>query len=116
MIMAAKISPVEITGLPTPMVTTVDAPRSRLVAPCVAAAAPPPAMIASDHFNIGGASPSAKAVTPMPAALATGAAMTDEAVSRIGTYKAAISTTAATAIMTSAAVEPTHSEPEVAVI
>ena len=49
--------------------------RTKVVVPCMRAAAPPPAMIASVHFNSGERSVITAAETPMPAAIAVGVAI-----------------------------------------
>ena len=67
-----KNSPVEIRKLITPPVAPDDAARRAMVPVCTIADAPPPAMIARDHFRNGEISTSMDAVTIVPAAIATG--------------------------------------------
>src|SRR5262245_29216741 len=67
---------VEITGLPTPPVKTVDFALSMAVTPCVRPATPPPATMAAVHLTIGGRSVMTAADTTVPATNAAGVAKT----------------------------------------
>ena len=68
-------SPIETKGFPRPAVVTPEKPRANTVPPCMAAAVPPPAMIAVAHVNIGDIPVTTEAVAMVPATMAVGVAM-----------------------------------------
>ncbi len=75
---------VEMTGLPNPAVNTVEWALVKAVAPCVMAAAPPPAMMARVHFSIGGTSVMTAAEIAIPATMALGVAKVSNRLSMPG--------------------------------
>lgn len=78
------VSTVEITGLPIPAVDTVE---PNLVAPAelfMAAAVPPPAIIANAQVITGLKSATVETITAVPATVANGMAIVSKALSTIG--------------------------------
>src|SRR5947207_2054387 len=72
------------TGLATPAVVADESARSLVVASCVEAAMPPPAMIASDQRQNGSTFVMASAETNTPARTAAGPAMESSRLSTNG--------------------------------
>ena len=74
-VMAAPVSIVDTTGLPSPPVVAVDANLVALDEPAIAVAVPPPAIIARDHVMTGFKSATVDTITAVPAMAARGIAM-----------------------------------------
>ena len=75
MMTAVPVSTVDTMGLPNPPVVAVDANRVVLADPAIAAAAPPPAIIANDHVITGLKSATVESMTAVPAKAARGTEM-----------------------------------------
>ena len=78
---AAIASKIAISGLARPPVVPVDAALVATVPTCTVPAAPPPAIHATDHCNIGSNSPNIDAETKTPASAAAGVATTSNKLS-----------------------------------
>ena len=72
---AVPVSTVEITGFPIPAVVAVDANRVASEAPEIAAAVPPPAIIAKAHVISGLKLATVETITAVPAIAAKGTAI-----------------------------------------
>jgi hypothetical protein len=72
---AVPVSMVETTGFAKPPVVTVDAKRVVLDDPAIAAAVPPPAIIAKDQVITGLKSATVESITAVPANAANGTAI-----------------------------------------
>lgn len=82
---AAPVSATETTGLASPPVVTVLAARPVAVAPLIAAAAPPPAIMASVQVMAGLKSAVVEAMMAVPAMPAKGTAKVSSRLSIKGT-------------------------------
>lgn len=71
-IMAVPVSKVETTGFAKPPVVAVEANRVVMEAPDMAAAVPPPAIIAKAHVTTGLKSETVESMTIVPAKVAKG--------------------------------------------
>ena len=69
------VSIIPTTGLAIPTVVAVDAKRVALVVPAIAAAVPPPAMMAKVQVIIGSKSVTVDSMIMVPAILAIGTAI-----------------------------------------
>lgn len=79
--MAESVSIVDTMGFPTPPVDVVEANLVTLEDPEIAAAVPPPAMMASDHDIIGLKSTIVDIITAVPANAASGMEILSNALS-----------------------------------
>ncbi len=71
---AVPVSTVETMGFANPPVVAVDAKRLVALAPFIAVAVPPPAIIASDQVTTGSRSATVDTMTAVPAMAAKGTA------------------------------------------
>lgn len=71
---AVPVSTVETRGLAKPPVVAVEATLPAALAPFIAVAVPPPAMIASDHVTTGSRLATVDTMTAVPAMAANGTA------------------------------------------
>lgn len=69
------VSKLETIGFPKPPVVAVDAKRVVLEVPAMAAAVPPPAIIANDQVTTGLKSATVDIITAVPASAANGTAI-----------------------------------------
>ena len=104
------VSTVEITGFAIPAVDAVDANRVVLVEPFIAAAVPPPAIIANAHVIVGSKSLTVATITAVPAIAAKGTATVSNKLSKKGMKYANISTIVATPKIIKAVELPIHSQ------
>ena len=74
-ITAVPVSAAEITGLPKPPVTAVEANLLVAEAPRIAVAVPPPAIMAKDQVTTGSKSEIVATITAVPAMAANGKAI-----------------------------------------
>lgn len=81
---AVPVSIVEITELPIPPVVADDVIRVAAVAELMAAAVPPPAIMAKPHVNSGLKSTNVEAITAVPAMEANGIAIVSNKLSTNG--------------------------------
>lgn len=72
MIIAVPVSNVETTGFPNPAVVVVDTSLAALEVPAIAAAVPPPAIIAKAQVITGLKSATVDTITAVPAIAASG--------------------------------------------
>ena len=78
------VSTVAITGFATPAVVVVDVSRNAEVFPFIAAAVPPPAIIAKVQLIAGLISPNVAIITAVPATAANGIAIVSNKLSNQG--------------------------------
>ena len=71
---AIPVSTVETMGLAKPPVVAVDANRLVALAPFIAVAVPPPAIIANDQVTTGSRPATVETITAVPAMAASGTA------------------------------------------
>lgn len=83
MIIEVPFSTAETTGFITPAVVAVDVKRVTLEVPEIAAAVPPPAIIAKAHVITGLKSDTVESITTVPANAASG---TETVSKRLSTY------------------------------
>lgn len=102
------VSTVEITGFAIPAVVADDAKRVVLVEPFIAAAVPPPAIIANAQVIAGSKSLTVATITAVPAIAAKGTAIVSNKLSKNGIKYAKISTIVAAPKVTIATELPTH--------
>ncbi len=102
------VSKVEITGFATPAVVAVDANLVVPDVPAMAAAVPPPAIIAKDQVITGSKSATVESITIVPAIPAKGTAILSNKLSIYGIKYATISTKVATPKVIKAVVLPIH--------
>lgn len=102
------VSIVEITGFAIPPVVAVDAKRDVLVDPFIAAAVPPPAIIANAQVITGLKSLTVATITAVPATAAKGIAIVSSRLSNQGIKYAKISTMVAIPNNNKAFELPTH--------
>lgn len=81
---AVPVSTVDTTGLPKPPVVAVDVNLPVAFAPFIAAAVPPPAIIANDHVTTGSRFAMVETITAVPAIAAKGMAIPSNALSTQG--------------------------------
>ena len=81
MIVAVPVSTVETIGLPSPPVVAVEVNRVAAVAELIAAAVPPPAIMAKPHVIKGLKSTNVEAMTAVPAMAANGMAIVSKILS-----------------------------------
>ncbi len=81
---AVPVSTVETMGLAMPPVVAVDANLPVALAPLMAAAVPPPAMMANDHVITGSRFAMVETMTAVPAMAAKGMARLSSALSTHG--------------------------------
>lgn len=81
---AVPVSTVETIGLPIPQVVADDVKRVAAVAELIAAAVPPPAIMAKPHVNSGLKSTNVEAMTAVPAMAANGIAIVSKILSTKG--------------------------------
>ena len=81
---AVPVSTVETTGLATPPVVAVDVNLPAALAPFIAEAVPPPAIMASDQVTTGSKSAIVDTITAVPAIAAKGREMLSNALSTHG--------------------------------
>lgn len=82
--MAVPVSTVETTGLATPPVVAVEVKRPAALAPFIAVAVPPPAIMANDQVTTGSKSAMVETITAVPAMAAKGMAIVSRALSTHG--------------------------------
>jgi len=94
--MEVPVSTVDITGFPIPPVVTVDVSLAALEVPAIAAAVPPPAMMANAQVISGLKSATVDNIIMVPAKAANGTAILSNKLSTYGIKYAKISTMVAT--------------------
>ncbi len=82
--MAVPVSIVDMIGFPNPPVVEVDVNLATLEEPEMAAAVPPPAMMARDHDTIGVKSTIVDSITEVPAIAASGTEILSNKLSMYG--------------------------------
>ena len=107
---AVPVSKLDTMGFPKPPVVAVDANRVVLDVPAIAAAVPPPAIIAKDQVTTGSKSATVDTITAVPAIAAKGIAKLSKRLSTHGIKYANISTIVATPSVITAAKLPIHSQ------
>jgi len=88
----APASVVDKTGFAIPQVVVEEVNLNKPVECCIVPANPPPAIIASDHFNKGEKSARTEPITSAPAIIEAGPAMVSKRLSNQGKKYATIST------------------------
>ena len=81
---AVPVSTVATTGLATPPVVAVEVNLPAALAPLMAEAVPPPAIMANDQVMTGSKSAMVETITAVPAMAANGKAMVSSALSTHG--------------------------------
>ena len=81
---AVPVSTVDTRGLATPAVVAVDVNLPAALAPFMAEAVPPPAIIARDQVTTGSKSTTVETITAVPATAARGMAILSKALSTHG--------------------------------
>ncbi len=81
---AVPVSTVDTSGLATPPVVADDVSLPAALAPLIAVAVPPPAIIAKDHVITGSKSVTVDTITAVPAMAAKGTAKASKALSTQG--------------------------------
>ena len=107
-IAAIPVSTVETTGLAIPPVVAVEVNLPAALAPLIAEAVPPPAIMAKDQVTTGSKSAMVETITAVPAIAANGSEMLSNALSTHGIKYANISTKVATPKVKTAAKLPIH--------
>ncbi len=105
---AVPVSTVDTTGFAKPPVVAVDVNLPVAFAPFIAAAVPPPAIIANDHVITGSRFATVETITAVPAIAANGIAILSKALSTHGIKYANTSATVATPKVITAAKLPIH--------
>ena len=105
---AVPVSTVDTTGFAKPPVVAVDVRRPAALAPFMALAVPPPAIMASDQVTTGSKLATVDTMTAVPAMAAKGRAILSNALSTHGMKYANISTMVAKPRVNSATVLPIH--------
>ncbi len=105
---AVPVSKVDTIGLATPPVVVVDAILPAALAPFIAVAVPPPAIIAKDQVTTGSKLATVDTITAVPAIPAKGTAKLSKTLSTHGIKYANISTSVATPKVITAAKLPIH--------
>lgn len=105
---AVPVSIVEIIGFPKPAVVDEDAKRPVALAPFIAVAVPPPAIMAKDQVTTGSKSTTVETITAVPAIPARGIAKVSKRLSTQGMKYPKISTRVATPKVTKAGMLPIH--------
>lgn len=107
-IMAVPVSKIETNGFPNPPVVAVEAKRVAVDVPDMAAAVPPPAIIANAQVTTGLKSDTVESITAVPAKAAKGTETLSKRLSTYGIKYAIISTTVAAPRVIKAVVLPIH--------
>ncbi len=107
---AVPVSMVDTTGFATPPVVAVEVILPAALAPLIAVAVPPPAIMANDHVTTGSKLATVDTITAVPAIAARGTAKLSKALSTHGIKYAKISTIMATPKAISAVMLPIHSQ------
>ena len=81
---AVPVSTVETIGLATPPVVAVEVNLPAALAPLMADAVPPPAIMANDHVTTGSKLATVDTITAVPAMAASGRAIVSKALSTHG--------------------------------
>lgn len=105
---AVPVSIVDTTGFAKPPVVEEDANRPVALAPFIAVAVPPPAIMARDHVTTGSRSTTVDTITAVPATPAKGMAKLSKALSTHGMKYPKISTKVATPKTINAGKPPIH--------
>lgn len=105
---AVPVSMVETTGFARPAVVKLEANRPVALAPFMAVAVPPPAIMAKDQVTTGSKSTMVDTITAVPAIPANGMAKLSKALSTHGIKYPKISTKVATPKTSNAGKPPIH--------